>query len=113
MRPWKRGKSNSNSKMPAVIATLIGLPPSVRFGHHGADRAKFIKVRRQEGGLVIVTGEHSVCYPVPVPAGTVHYVLNLSCRAMTMPGRSVSDVLMLIRSAYGFRRPSGQTKSLV
>ena len=91
-------------EMPAVIATLMGLTPSVRFGHHGADRAKFIEVRRQEGGLVIVTGERSLSYSVPVPTVTVYYVLDLFCRAMTMavPERSVSDVLKLVRSAHGF-----------
>ena len=31
----------------------MGLTPSVRFGHHGTNRAKFIEVRRQDGGLVI------------------------------------------------------------
>ncbi|MFZ3141216.1 hypothetical protein [Polaromonas sp.] len=95
-------------EMPAVIATLMGLTPSVRFGHHGANRDKFVEVRRQAGGLVMVTGEHAVNYPVPVPAGTVYYVLDLFCRAMAMgrevdkPGRSVADVLMLVRSAHGF-----------
>jgi hypothetical protein len=91
-------------EMPAVIATLMGLTPSVRFGHHGADRAKFIEVRRQEGGLVIVTGERALSYSVPVPTTSVYYVLDLFCRAMTMaaPGRSVSDVLMLVKSAHGF-----------
>ena len=95
-------------EMPAVVATLMGLTPSVRFGHHGAERAKFIEVRRQAGGLVLVTGERALSYSVPVPAGTVYYVLELFCRAMAMgrqadmPGRSVSDVLLLVRSAHGF-----------
>jgi hypothetical protein len=97
-------------EMPAVIATLMGLMPSVRFGHHGAERDKFIEVRRQEGGLVIVTGEKALSYSVPVPTAGIYYVLDLFCRAMAMnmqgeadkPGRSVSDVLMLVRSAHGF-----------
>jgi hypothetical protein len=97
-------------EMPGLIATLMGITPSVRFGHHGADRSKFIEVRRQEGGLVIVTGEKSLSYSVPVPSGTIYYLLDLFCRAMAMnrgteadkPGRSVSDVLMLVRSAHGF-----------
>ena len=91
-------------EMPALIATLMGLTPSVRFGHHGASRAKFIEVRRQDGGLVIVTGEHAAAYPVPVPSGSAYYVLDLFCRAMAMngAGRSVSDVLMLVKSAHGF-----------
>ena len=95
-------------EMPAVIATLMGLTPSVRFGHHGAGRAKFIEVRRQSGGLVLVTGENALSYSVPVAAGTACYVLDLFCRAMAMrmdvdqPARSVSDVLMLVRSAHGF-----------
>ena len=91
-------------EMPAVIATLMGLIPLVRFGHHGADRSKFVELRRQESGLVLVTGEHALSYAVPVPAGTACYVLDLFCRAMAMaaPGRSVADVLMLVKSAHGF-----------
>ena len=94
-------------EMPAVVATLMGLTPSVRFGYHGADHAKFIEVRRQAGGLVIVTGEHALSYSVPVPAATLYYVLDLFCRAMRMgteadkPERSVSDVLMLVKTAHG------------
>ena len=93
-------------EMPGLIATLMGLTPSVRFGRHGANQAKFIDVRRQEGGLVVVTGERALSYSVPVPAGTIYYVLDLFFRAMSMeinkPGRSVSDVLMLVKSAHGF-----------
>ena len=97
----------SPEEMPAVIATLMGLTPSVRYGHHGAERSKFIEVRRQEGGLAIVTGEKALSYSVPVPTAAVYYVLDLFCRAMAMsmgvdqPGRSVSDVLMLVKSAHG------------
>ena len=91
-------------EMPAVIATLMGLTPSVRFGHHGADRSKFVELRRQESGLVLVTGEHALSYAVPVPAAIACYVLDVFCRAMAMaaPGRSVADVLMLVKSAHGF-----------
>ena len=94
-------------EMPGLIATLMGLTPAVRFGHHGASQAKFIEVRRQEGGLVIVTGEHASVYSVPVPTATIYYLLDLCCRAMAMqgdkPGRSsASDVLMLVKSAHGF-----------
>ena len=91
-------------EMPAVIATLMGITPSVHFGHHGANRDKFVEVRRQESGLLIVTGEKALSYAVPVPAATACYVLDLFCRAMAMaaPGRSASDVLMLVRNAHGF-----------
>ena len=94
-------------EMPAVIATLMGLTHSVRLGHHGAVRDKFLEVRRQDGGLVMVTGEKALSYSVPVPTATLYYVLDLFCRAMSMgteenkPGRSVADVLMLVRSAHG------------
>ena len=99
-------------EMPAVVATLMGLTPSVHFGHHGAGRDKFIEVRRQEGGLVIVTGDKALSYSVPVPTASVYYVLDLFCRARALgggggteegkPGRSVADVLMLVRSAHSF-----------
>ena len=99
-------------EMPGLIATLMGITPSVRFGHHGAGRDKFVEVRRQDGGVVIVTGEKALSYSVPVPTATLYYVLDLFCRAMGMGmdrgmeesklGRSVSDVLILVKSAHGF-----------
>ncbi|MBC7377058.1 MAG: hypothetical protein H7346_06430 [Burkholderiaceae bacterium] len=99
-------------EMPGLIATLMGIKSSVRFGHHGARRDKFLEVRRQEGGLVIVTGEQATVYSVPVSTASVYYVLDLCCRAMSTgmgsstevdaPWRSVSDVLMLVRNAHGF-----------
>jgi hypothetical protein len=58
----------------------------------------------------MVTGEKSLSYTVPVPTATLYYVLDLFCRAMAMnrgteadkPGRSVSDVLMLVKSTHSF-----------
>ena len=96
-------------EMPAIVATFMGLTPSVRFGNHSADKSKFIEVRRQEGGLVIVTGDKAASYSVPVPTRTAYYVLDLFCRAMAMsmsitkdgPGRSVSDILALVRAVHG------------
>ncbi|MDB5744930.1 MAG: hypothetical protein JWR68_3245 [Polaromonas sp.] len=91
-------------EMPALVATLMGITPSSRFGHHGATQAKFIELRRQEGGLVIVTGEHASVYSVPVPTASIYYVLELFCRAMRADGsgRSVSDILALVKAAHGF-----------
>lgn len=93
-------------EMPAIVATLMGITPSARFGNHGADKSKFIEVRRQEGGLVIVTGDKAGSYSVPVPTRTAYYVLDLFCRAMSMAkdglGRSTSDVLALVRAVHGF-----------
>ena len=93
-------------EMPAIVATLMGITPSARFGNHGADKSKFIEVRRQEGGLVIVTGDKAASYSVPVPTRTAYYVLDLFCRAMAMtqdgPGRSASDILALVRAVHGF-----------
>ena len=93
-------------EMPAIVATLMGITPSIRFGNHGADKSKFIEVRRQEGGLVIVTGDKAASYSVPVPTRTAYYVLDLFCRAMSMAkdgsGRSTSDVLALVRAVHGF-----------
>jgi hypothetical protein len=94
--------------MPAIVATLMGITPSARFGNHGADKSKFIEVRRQEGGLVIVTGDKAASFSVPVPTRMAYYVLDLFCRAMAMsmtkdePGRSVSDILALVRATHGF-----------
>ena len=95
-------------EMPAIVATLIGITQSTRFGNHGSDKSKFIEVRRQEGGLVIVTGNKSASYSVPVPTRTAYYVLGLFCRALAISmskdgsARSVSDILVLIKAAHGF-----------
>ena len=95
-------------EMPAIVATLMGITPSARFGNHGADKSKFIEVRRQEGGLLIVTGDKAGSYSVPVPTRTAYYVLDLFCRAMAMsmtkdgPGRNVSDILALVKAVHGF-----------
>jgi len=93
-------------EMPAVIATLIGITASVKFGNHGADRSKFVEMRRQAGGLVMVTGEHASVYSVPVPTASLYYVLDLFCRAMCRqddrPGRSVGDILAMVKAAHGF-----------
>ena len=93
-------------EMPAILATLMGITPSARFSNHGADKSKFIEVRRQEGGLLIVTGDKAGSYSVPVPTRTAYYVLDLFCRAMAMtndgPGRSASDILALVRAVHGF-----------
>ena len=93
-------------EMPTIVATLMGLTPSARFTNHGADKSKFIEVRRQEGGLVIVTGDKAASYSVPVTTRTAYYVLDLFCRAMSMAkhgsGRSTSDVLALVRAVHGF-----------
>ena len=91
-------------EMPGLIATLIGITPSTRFGHHGASRDKFIEVRRQADGLVMVTGVSAASYPVPMSTATAYYVLDLFCRAMAMgtPGRSAADILAIVRSSHGF-----------
>ncbi|MBC7437976.1 MAG: hypothetical protein H7332_18135 [Bdellovibrionales bacterium] len=93
-------------EMPAIMATLMGITPSARFGHHGSDKSKFIEVRRQEGGLVIVTGDKAASYSVPVSTATAYYVLELFCRAMALArdgsGRSASDILALVKAAHGF-----------
>ena len=56
---------------------------------------------------MVITGEKSLNYSVPVPSSTIYYLLDLCCRAMAMQGdkperSSASDVLMLVRSAHGF-----------
>ena len=95
-------------EMPAVIATLMGITPSVRALWPPRRRPQQIHRGAPPGGLVMVTGEKSLSYSVPVPSGTIYYLLDLFCRAMAMnmdiykPGHSVSDVLMLVRSTHGF-----------
>ena len=96
-------------EMPTAIAVLMGLVPSAKFAQHGSERNKFIELRRQEGGLMVVSGQPGANYAVPVKAPSVYYLLDLFCRAMSQ-GRgncSVVDVLALVRSVHGsFRPPS-------
>jgi hypothetical protein len=89
-------------EMPAAIAVLMNLSGSARFGQHGPARDKFIELRRQEGGLVVVTGQGGSVYAVPVKTATVYYLLNLFARAMAqgLPGGSVAEVLALVRAAH-------------
>lgn len=91
-------------EMPGIIATLIGIQESAKFGHHGSDRTKFVELRRQNGGIVVVTGDQGVSFTVPVRTTTVYYVLDLFCRAMAMnaPGRTVTDILALVKSVNGY-----------
>ena len=89
-------------EMPCVLPVLMGLSSEVRLGHHGTHHDKFVEIRRQKGGLVVVTGQTGFQFAVPVKSATVYYMLDLFCRAMTMgeTGRSVADVLALARSLH-------------
>jgi hypothetical protein len=88
-------------EMPSAIAVLMNLSPSARFGQHGADRDKFVELRRQEGGMVVVTGQGRSVYAVPVKTGTLYYLLKLFARAMAqgLPGGSVAEVLALVKAS--------------
>ena len=88
-------------EMPAAIAVLMNLAESVRFAQHGARRDKFIELRRQAGGLVVVTGQGGSVYAVPVKLGALYYLLALFARAMAqgLPGPSPAEVLALVRAS--------------
>lgn len=88
-------------EMPGAIAVLMNLCPSVRFGQHGAARDKFVELRRQEGGMVLITGQGSTVYAVPVKTGTLYYLLGLFVRAIAagLPGGSVAEVLALVKAS--------------
>lgn len=87
-------------EMPAAMAVLMGLRETVKFGLHGTQRDKFIELRRQENGLLVVTGQAGANYAVPVRSSAVYYLLNLFCQAMAkgINGGSISDVLVLMRN---------------
>jgi hypothetical protein len=88
-------------EMPGAIAVLMNLCPSVRFGQHGAARDKFVELRRQEGGMVLITAQGSSVYAVPVKTGTLYYLLGLFARAMAqgLPSGSVAEVLALVKAS--------------
>jgi hypothetical protein len=89
-------------EMPAAIAVLMGLTSRVQFAQHGADHDKFFELRRQEGGMMLVTGQKSFTYAVPVKSALLYYLLDLFCRAVVMGGGStVADVLALARASQG------------
>jgi hypothetical protein len=90
-------------EMPLAAAVLMNLSASARFTQHGAERDKFVELRRQEGGVVLVTGQGGAIHAVPVKTGVLYYLLSLFCRAMArgLPGSSVAEVLALIKAAHG------------
>lgn len=89
-------------EMPAAIAVLMGLIPSAKFENHGSDRSKFLEMRNQEGGMMLVTGHRQTFYAAPVKTANLYYVLDLFCRAMAdgTPNRSAIEVTTLVRSIY-------------
>ena len=88
-------------EMPTAIAVLMNLSELACFGQHGAQRDKFIELRRQAGGLVVVTGQGGAVYAVPVKTGTLYYLLGLFARAMAqgLPGASLAEVLALVKAS--------------
>ncbi|MDQ3061068.1 MAG: hypothetical protein M3R45_16400 [Pseudomonadota bacterium] len=90
-------------EMPPAIAVLMNLSASARFAQHGAERDKFVELRRQEGGMVLVTGQGGAVHAVPLKTGALYYVLSLFCRAMArgLPGSSVAEVMALVKAAHG------------
>lgn len=90
-------------EMPLATAVLMNLSALARFGQHGPERDKFVELRRQEGGLVLVTGQGGTVHAVPVKAGVLYYLLSLFCRAMArgLPSGSVAEVLTLVKTAHG------------
>lgn len=88
-------------EMPAALAVLMNLAESVRFGQHGAQRDKFVELRRQAGGLLVVTSQGGAAYAVPVRTGALYYLLALFARAIAqgLPGGSVAEVLALVRAS--------------
>jgi hypothetical protein len=89
-------------EMPAALAVLMNLSSSTRFGQHGAERDKFVELRRQDGGMVVVTGQGSAAYAVPANAGMLYYLLALFARAMAggLPGGSIAEVLALVKATH-------------
>lgn len=89
-------------EMPAALGVLMGLKNAIKFAQHGSDRDKFVELRRQDGGIMIVTGQRSTIHAVPVRAATVYYLLDLFCKALAMGDarRSVADVLALARGIH-------------
>ncbi|UUZ66574.1 hypothetical protein LP417_34050 (plasmid) [Polaromonas sp. P1-6] len=89
-------------EMPAAMGVLMGLENAIKFAQHGSNRDKFVELRRQDGGIMIVTGQRSTIYAVPVRAATVYYLLDLFCKALAIGDarRSVADVLALARGIH-------------
>lgn len=88
-------------EMPLATAVLMNLSASARFGRDGAERGKFAELRRQESGLVLITGQGGAVHAMPVKAGALYYLISLFCRAMArgLPGSSVAEVLALVEAS--------------
>jgi hypothetical protein len=89
-------------EMPEAIAVLMNLSSAVRFGQHGGQRDKFVELRRQDGGMVVVTGQTGTAYAVPVNASMLYYLLALFAQAMAggLPSQSMAEVLALVKATH-------------
>ncbi|WP_041390659.1 hypothetical protein [Polaromonas sp. JS666] len=90
-------------EMPAAIAVLMNIQPSVRFEYHGKARDKFLELRWQGSGLAVATGQKSLHWVVPVQSAAVYYLLCLFCRAMVhgQPGMNMTDVMAMVGALPG------------
>lgn len=90
-------------EMPAAIAVLMNIQPSVRFEYHGKTRDKFLELRWQGSGLAVTTGQKSQACVVPVQSSAVYYLLSLFCRAMVhgQHGTTTADVLAMVGALPG------------
>lgn len=90
-------------EMPAAIAVLMNIQPSVRFEYHGKTRDKSLELRWQGSGLAVTTGQKSLFCVVPVQSSAVYYLLSLFCRAMVhgQPGVTTADVLAMVGALPG------------
>lgn len=90
-------------EMPAAIAVLMNIQPSVRFEYHGKTRDKFLELRWQGSGLAVTTGQKSQACVVPVQSSAVYYLLSLFCRAMVhgQHGVTTADVLAMVGALPG------------
>lgn len=53
---------------------------SVLFGRHDLAKNKIIELRRQDGGVVLVTGQSSSVYAVLIKTAQLYYLLNIFLR---------------------------------
>ncbi len=88
-------------EMPVALAVLLSLRPAAKFSNHGQDHRKFLELRWQESGLVVITGDGRANFAVPVPHEMAYYLLMIFCTALTVdPIKSAAETIAFVRATF-------------
>lgn len=88
-------------EMPVALSVLLSLRTSAKFANHGQDHRKFLELRWQESGLVVITGDGRTNFAVPVPHEMAYYLLMIFCTALAVdPLKSAAETIAFVRATF-------------